>query len=63
MFILAGNLLGMIPFSFTFTSHIIVTFALAAFVFVVVTLVALAKHGLHFFSYFFPQGRRWRPRR
>ncbi|BBK34557.1 F-type H+-transporting ATPase subunit a [Stella humosa] len=56
MFILAGNLLGMIPFSFTFTSHIIVTFALAAFVFVVVTLVALAKHGLHFFSYFFPQG-------
>ncbi|BBK45160.1 ATP synthase subunit a [Allostella vacuolata] len=56
MFILFGNLLGMIPYSFTFTSHIIVTFALAAFIFVVVTLVALAKHGLHFFTYFFPQG-------
>ena len=56
MFILFGNLLGMIPYSFTFTSHIIVTFAMAAFVFLVVTLVALAKHGLHFFTYFFPQG-------
>ena len=56
MFILLGNLLGMIPYSFTFTSHIIVTFALAALVFVLVTIVALVKHGLHFFTYFFPSG-------
>ncbi|MGE0725178.1 MAG: F0F1 ATP synthase subunit A [Alphaproteobacteria bacterium] len=56
MFILLGNLLGMIPYSFTFTSHIIVTFALAALVFIVVTVVALVKHGLHFFTYFFPTG-------
>jgi len=56
MFILLGNLLGMIPYSFTFTSHIVVTFALAALVFVLVTIVALVKHGLHFFTYFFPSG-------
>jgi F-type H+-transporting ATPase subunit a len=56
MFILFGNLLGMLPYAFTFTSHIAITFALAALVFVVVTGVALAIHGTHFFSYFFPEG-------
>jgi len=55
-FILFGNLLGMIPGAFTFTSHIIVTFALAAVVFLFVTILALVKHGLHFFSFFFPAG-------
>jgi len=49
-------LLGMIPYSFTFTSHIVVTFALAAMVFITVTLIALFRHGLHFFSFFFPHG-------
>jgi F-type H+-transporting ATPase subunit a len=56
MFILVGNLLGMIPGTFTFTSHIIVTFALALTVFVFVTLLGLVKHGLHFFSLFMPHG-------
>jgi F-type H+-transporting ATPase subunit a len=56
MFILFGNVLGLIPYSFTFTSHIIVTFALAIFVFFLATLVALARHGIHFFSFFFPPG-------
>jgi F-type H+-transporting ATPase subunit a len=56
MFILFGNLLGMLPYAFTFTSHIAVTFALAAVVFILVTVVALAIHGTHFFSYFFPEG-------
>jgi len=56
MFILFGNLIGMIPFTFTFTSHIIVTFSLAMLVFVFVTLLGLAKHGFHFFSFFLPQG-------
>src|SRR3546814_11730641 len=56
MFILFGNLLGMLPYSFTFTSHIIVTFALALLVFVGVTILAIAKHGLHFFSFFVPPG-------
>ncbi len=56
MFILLGNLLGLLPFSFTYTSHIAVTFGLAAMVIVLVTGVALAIHGWHFFSYFFPAG-------
>lgn len=56
MFVLFGNLLGMIPASFAFTSHIIVTFALAAFIFLSLTLLAIWKHGLHFFAFFLPQG-------
>ena len=56
MFILFGNLLGLIPGSFTFTSHIIVTLCMAMFVFLMVTLVGLAKHGQHFFSFFVPSG-------
>lgn len=56
MFILFANLCGMIPYSFTTTSHIIVTFALAAIVFLGVTIVALLRHGLKFFSYFLPHG-------
>ena len=56
MFILFGNLLGLIPYSFTFTSHIAVTFALALMVFIFVTVVGLVRHKLHFFSYFFPAG-------
>ena len=39
--VLAGNLLGMIPYSFTFTSHIIVTFAMAIFVVVTVTIIGI----------------------
>jgi F-type H+-transporting ATPase subunit a len=56
MFVLAGNLLGMMPYSFTYTSHIAVTFAMAAVVFVGVTVIGFAKHGLHFFSFFLPSG-------
>ncbi len=56
MFVLFGNMLGLIPYSFTFTSHIIVTFALAMFVFLLATLVAFARHGIRFFSFFFPPG-------
>lgn len=56
MFIMIGNLLGLIPGTFTFTSHIIVTFGLALTVFVFVTLLGLIKHGFHFFTLFMPQG-------
>ena len=56
MFVLFGNLIGMVPYSFTFTSHIAVTFALAAFIFIGVTVIALARHGWHFFSFFAPKG-------
>ena len=52
MFILFGNLFGMIPYSFTFTSHIIVTFGLALAVFLFVTILGFVKHGLKFFSFF-----------
>jgi len=55
-FVLMGNLLGLLPYSFTYTSHIAVTFGLALMVIVIVTAVALHIHGLHFFSYFFPEG-------
>lgn len=56
LFILFGNMLGLMPYSFTFTSHIIVTFALAAVVFVGVTIVGFAKHGLRFLTFFVPPG-------
>ena len=56
IFLLLGNMLGLIPYSYTFTSQIVVTFVLAAFIFVGVTLVALIKHGMHFFSFFVPPG-------
>ena len=56
MFVLFGNLLGMVPYSFTFTSHIVVTFTMAAVIFVGVTIIALAKHKMHFFSFFMPPG-------
>jgi F-type H+-transporting ATPase subunit a len=52
MFILFGNLFGMIPYSFTFTSHIIVTIGLALAVFLFVTILGFVKHGLKFFGFF-----------
>ncbi len=54
MFILVANLIGLIPFSFTVTSHIAVTFAFAAFIFVLCVIIGIAKHGTHFFSLFVP---------
>lgn len=55
-FVLMGNMLGLMPYAFTYTSHIAVTLGLALLVIVLVTVVALRIHGLHFFSYFFPEG-------
>ena len=57
LFILIGNLLGMFPYSFTWTSHIIVTFAISFFIFIGVTLIAIYKHGIiKFMSFFAPSG-------
>ncbi|MEI7606884.1 MAG: F0F1 ATP synthase subunit A [Rhodospirillaceae bacterium] len=56
LFLLFGNLIGMVPYTFTFTSHLVVTGSLALVVFVMVTLLGLIKHGLHFFSKFVPKG-------
>lgn len=56
MFVLFANLLGMTPYSFTTTSHIIVTFALALAIFLGVTALGFIRHGLHFFKFFVPEG-------
>ena len=56
MFILFSNLLGLVPYSFTVTSHIVVTFALAMVVFIGVTIIAVARHGLKFLTFFVPPG-------
>ena len=56
MFVLFGNFLGMLPYSFTFTSHIAVTLTMALVIFVLVTVIAFMKHGMHFFSFFLPAG-------
>ncbi|GBQ66739.1 ATP synthase F0F1 subunit alpha [Ameyamaea chiangmaiensis NBRC 103196] len=55
-FILAGNYIGLIPFSFAFTSHIAVTLGLAILVFVLAVLVSLKSQGLKFFAHFMPDG-------
>ena len=56
MFVLFCNMLGMIPYSFTVTSHIIVTFVLAAFIFIGVTIIGFLKHGLGYLKLFVPSG-------
>ena len=56
MFILTANLLGMMPYFFTVTSQIIVTFALAVFVIGTVVLYGFFKHGLGFLKLFVPHG-------
>jgi F-type H+-transporting ATPase subunit a len=56
MFILTVNMIGLIPYAFTVTSHIIITAALAITVFLTVLIYGLWSHGLHFFNLFVPKG-------
>jgi F-type H+-transporting ATPase subunit a len=56
MFIFTLNMLGMIPGGFTVTSHIAITAALAALVFITVLIIGFAKNGLHFLKLFVPSG-------
>jgi len=56
MFVLFCNMLGMLPYSFTVTSHIIVTFALAAIIFVGVTIIGFVNHGIGYLKLFIPSG-------
>ena len=56
MFVLFCNMVGMLPYSFTVTSHIIVTFVLAAFIFIGVTIIGFLKHGLGYLKLFVPSG-------
>nr|BDN85857.1 ATP synthase F0 subunit a [Microheliella maris] len=55
LFVISCNVIGMIPYSFTVTSHIIVTFGLALPLFIGITIIAFLQHGLHFFSFFLPK--------
>ncbi|MBU0799920.1 MAG: F0F1 ATP synthase subunit A [Alphaproteobacteria bacterium] len=54
--VLMGNLLGMLPYSFTYTSHIAVTAGLAVAIFLLVVGLAFYRHGVHFLSLFAPPG-------
>ncbi len=56
IFILFSNLVGLLPYSFTITSHIIVTFAFALLIFVGVTVLGFVNHGTKYFSMFLPHG-------
>jgi F-type H+-transporting ATPase subunit a len=56
MFVLTANLIGIIPYTFTVTSHLIVTLALALMVFLTVLLYGIYKNGLGFFKLFVPHG-------
>ena len=56
MFVLLCNMIGMLPYSFTVTSHIIVTLVMALFIFVAVTIIGFIKHGLKYLSIFVPKG-------
>ena len=56
MFVLFCNMFGMIPYTFTVTSHIIVTFVLAAFIFISVTIIGFIKHGFGYLKLFVPSG-------
>ena len=55
-FILISNLLGMLPYGYTVTSHIAVTLSLAVLVFATVTIMGFVRHGMHFLSFFVPKG-------
>ncbi len=56
MFVLFCNMFGMIPYTFTVTSHIIVTFVLASFIFIGVTVIGFMKHGFRYLKLFVPGG-------
>lgn len=55
-FVLMANMLGMFPYFFTVTSHVVVTASLAVMVIALVVIIGVAKHGLHFFKLFVPSG-------
>jgi len=55
-FLILSNLLGMIPYSFTLTSHFSITFGLALTIFIAVNIIAIRTHKLHFLGFFIPGG-------
>jgi F-type H+-transporting ATPase subunit a len=59
LLVLLSNLAGLVPFSFTATSHIVLTFSLAIFAFIIINIIGFSRHGLHYFHLFVPQGAPW----
>ncbi len=56
VFVLFCNMIGMLPYAFTVTSHIIVTLVMAIFIFVAVTIIGFLNHGLKYLKIFVPSG-------
>jgi F-type H+-transporting ATPase subunit a len=58
-FILLGNMLGMMPYGYTFTAQLVVTLGMALLIFIGTTVIGFVKHGFRFFGLFLPQGTPW----
>lgn len=56
LFILITNIIGLVPYSFTITSHLIVTFSLACTIFIGINIICIQKHGIKMLSLFLPSG-------
>jgi len=56
LFVLLSNVLGLVPYSFTTTSHLVVTLALALTVFGAIVIISVQLHGIHAFAHFLPPG-------
>lgn len=56
LFVLSLNLIGLIPYSFTLTSHLIVTLGLSLAIFIGINIICVQTHGMNFFSLFLPSG-------
>lgn len=56
MFVMSMNFIGLVPYSFTLTSHLIVTLALSLAIFIGINIICVQIHGLHMFSLFLPSG-------
>jgi len=56
LFVIGCNLQGMIPYTFTATSHLIITLGFASALFIGINIIAFEIHGMHFFSFFLPSG-------
>lgn len=55
LFLLFSNLFGMVPYSFTVTSHIVFTFGLSLSIFIGINIIGIKTHGINFFSLFLPR--------
>ena len=56
LFVLMSNIIGLIPYSFTVTSHFVVTFGFAIYLFLAIIFITVRGHGVHFFELFLPGG-------